>query len=85
MLHVVPAGMFEAKNRNERWSVKTAVMREMLEEVYNEEEQQGEELTGFEDDIVNKKPLQFLSVFSNPKMSLKEAKGRRSGFCPFRY
>jgi hypothetical protein len=22
-------------------------------------------------------------VFSNPKMSLKEAKGRRSGFCPF--
>jgi hypothetical protein len=23
------------------------------------------------------------AVFSNPKMSLKEAKGRRSGFCPF--
>jgi hypothetical protein len=22
-------------------------------------------------------------VFSNPRMSLKEAKGRRSGFCPF--
>jgi DNA-binding winged helix-turn-helix (wHTH) protein len=60
MLHVVPAGMFEAKNRNEKWSIRTAVMREMLEEVYNEEEQQGEEITGFEDDMVSKKPLQFL-------------------------
>lgn len=60
MLHVVPAGMFEAKNKSERWSVKTAVMREMLEEVYIEEEQQGDEITGFEDDMVSKKPLQFL-------------------------
>jgi hypothetical protein len=60
MLHVVPAGMFEAKNKGERWSIRTAVMREMLEEVYNEEEQQSEEIAGFEDDMVSKKPLQFL-------------------------
>jgi hypothetical protein len=33
--------------------------------------------------IVVGEDVETLKVFSNPKMSLKEAKGRRSGFCPF--
>ena len=61
MLHVVPAGMFEVKNKHERWSVQSAVWREMLEEVYNEQEQQGDGIPGFEDHIRRKEPLLFLS------------------------
>ena len=36
MLHVVPSGMFEARNEFERWSVQDALWRELLEEVYDE-------------------------------------------------
>ena len=38
MLHVIPAGMFEAPNVMERWSVAMNVWRELLEEVYGEKE-----------------------------------------------
>jgi hypothetical protein len=61
MLHVVPAGMFEAKNKHEKWSVQSAVRREMLEEVYNEQEQQGDGIPGFEDHLLRKEPILFLS------------------------
>jgi len=61
MLHVMPAGMFEVKNRPENWSVRSAVWREMLEEVYKEKEQQGRGVPEFEDHILRKQPLRFLS------------------------
>jgi hypothetical protein len=61
MLHVVPAGMFEAGNRADSWSVASAVMREMLEEVYGETEEQGDGEPSFDDHIWRKEPLQTLS------------------------
>jgi DNA-binding winged helix-turn-helix (wHTH) protein len=66
MLHVVPAGMFEVKNPREKWSALKAVKREMLEEVYDEEEQQGGE-AGFEDSLEHKKPVPFLSQLIDEK------------------
>lgn len=58
MLHVVPSGMFEARNEFEKWSVQDALWRELLEEVYNEKDQQ---IPGFEDDLAYKEPIQTLS------------------------
>ena len=60
MLHVVPAGMFEAKNLEDRWSVEMNVWRELLEEVYDEEEQQGTGTPEFEDYIRRKWPISLL-------------------------
>lgn len=65
LLHVVPAGMFEAKNSLEKWSVQTSLWREMLEEVYDDEEQQGNGEPGFEDHITSKEPLRSLSKLLN--------------------
>ena len=48
MLHVVPAGMFEACNTGDNWSVELNVWRELLEEVYNEKELLG---TGFAENV----------------------------------
>lgn len=60
MLHVVPAGMFEAKNLEDRWSVEMNVWRELLEEVYDEKEQQGTGTPEFEDYIRRKSPIALL-------------------------
>ncbi|PYP85993.1 MAG: hypothetical protein DMG65_19605 [Candidatus Angelobacter sp. Gp1-AA117] len=38
MLHIVPAGMFEASNTHDNWSIEMNVWRELLEEIYNDEE-----------------------------------------------
>ncbi len=56
MLHVVPSGVFEAPNREDPWSVEMNVWRELLEEVYNDEEQQGRNEEVFEDYLRSKPP-----------------------------
>jgi hypothetical protein len=61
MMHVVPAGMFEARNSADHWSVQIALWREMLEEVYSEKEEQGDGTPGFEDYLVQKEPVKTLS------------------------
>jgi hypothetical protein len=66
MLHVVPSGMFEARNEFERWSVQDALWRELLEEVYDEKEQQ---IPGFEDDLAYKEPIQTLSRLLEEKVA----------------
>jgi hypothetical protein len=60
MLHVVPAGMFEAKNLEDPWSVTMNVWRELLEEVYDEKEQQGSGEAEFEDYILRKHPINII-------------------------
>lgn len=62
MIHVVPAGMFEAKNRDpeDSWSVEMNVWRELLEEVFNQEDQQGKGTPEFEDYIKRKRPVALL-------------------------
>ncbi|MHB2029770.1 MAG: hypothetical protein ACYCPT_13280 [Acidimicrobiales bacterium] len=39
--HVVPAGMFEAANSTDVWSIELNVWRELLEELYDEDEEGG--------------------------------------------
>ncbi|MEO8677713.1 MAG: hypothetical protein ABI665_01625 [Vicinamibacterales bacterium] len=41
LLHVAPAGMFEAPSIDETWSVENNIWRELLEEVYDEKEEHG--------------------------------------------
>lgn len=65
MLHVVPAGMFEASNGNDNWSIRLNVWRELLEEVYNEEEQQGSEYAETLDHIQGKEPVQLIRQMLN--------------------
>jgi hypothetical protein len=60
MLHVVPAGMFEAGNTGDPWSITLNIWRELLEEVYDEKEQQGAEFAESLDDIVSKEPIRLL-------------------------
>ena len=60
MLHVVPAGMFEAKNSLDRWSIALNVWRELLEEVYGEEEQQHTGDAEFPDYMLRKQPIPLL-------------------------
>jgi hypothetical protein len=61
MLHVVPAGMFEASNTNDNWSIHMNVWRELLEEVYDETEQQGKEYAETSDHIMRIEPVRLLS------------------------
>lgn len=60
LLHVVPAGMFEAPNSGDPWSVELNVWRELLEEVYNEKEQHGSGSAELPDSIRNKEPIKTL-------------------------
>jgi hypothetical protein len=60
LLHVIPAGMFEAPNPHDRWSVEMNVWRELLEEVYNEKEQHGSGRAELPDPIKNKEPIKTL-------------------------
>jgi hypothetical protein len=58
--HVVPAGMFEAPNSQDEWSVEVNVWRELLEEVYNEHEQVGTGLSEIQDYLRKKTPIDVL-------------------------
>jgi len=60
MLHVVPAGMFEAKSSQDPWSISTNVWRELLEEVYGEEEEQQTGDSKFPDRLLDKPPMPIL-------------------------
>jgi hypothetical protein len=60
LLHVVPAGMFESPGSDEQWSVEMNVWRELLEEVYNEKEQQGSGEAKLPDPILSKEPIKTL-------------------------
>jgi hypothetical protein len=59
MLDVVPGGMFEAWNR-EPWSLEMNVWRELLEELYSEDEQIGSGVPGELDYIRQKVPINLL-------------------------
>lgn len=61
MMHVVPAGMFELKNRMDNWSVEMNVWRELLEEVYNVAEQQGTGVDELPDYVLNQEPIRSLT------------------------
>lgn len=60
MLHVVPAGMFEAMNSFDNWSIRLNVWRELLEEVYGEKEQQDTGQAEFSDYMMMKRPIPLL-------------------------
>jgi hypothetical protein len=64
LLHAVPAGMFEAPNVADRWSAEMNVWRELLEEVYNEREQQGSDRSELLDHILDKEPVKLLRQLS---------------------
>jgi hypothetical protein len=58
--HIAPAGMFEAPNIQDAWSIEESIWRELLEEVYNEKEQLGSGISEYKDYIRSKKPIQLL-------------------------
>ena len=60
MLHVIPAGMFEVENQQVPWSIKMNVWRELLEEVYNREEQQGTGTASYKCQVLQKEPIKLL-------------------------
>jgi DNA-binding winged helix-turn-helix (wHTH) protein len=60
MFHVIPAGMFEQKNPLDFWSIEMNVWRELLEEVYNEQEHQGSGDPEIEDYVLGKTPIALL-------------------------
>jgi hypothetical protein len=61
ILHVVPAGMFEAHNTSDNWSVELNVWRELLEEVYNDQELAGgSHLADLPDHIMGREPIRLL-------------------------
>lgn len=57
MLHVVPAGMFEAPNTLVPWSVRRNIWRELLEELYDDEEQCGTDGDRLDEDNLNRPPV----------------------------
>ena len=59
MLHVIPAGMFEARNYD-IWSAENNVWRELLEEVYNDKEESGSAQPDNDDRIRQKVPVNLL-------------------------
>jgi hypothetical protein len=64
--HVVPAGMFEAPNVDDPWSVEDNVWRELLEEVYDEKEQIGEGRAEIRDYVRSLVPIkQLRELISN--------------------
>lgn len=69
--HVVPAGMFEASNIEDEWSVESNVWRELLEEVYNEKEQIGSGHSELSDYLRKKSPIdKLLSLIKKGKAEL---------------
>ncbi|MBN1253451.1 MAG: hypothetical protein JXA16_15030 [Bacteroidales bacterium] len=60
MQHVVPSGMFEAKDLTAQWSIETNIWRELLEELYNKKEFQGSGKQETQENIKYKKPIKLL-------------------------
>lgn len=60
MLHVVPAGMFEAANTGDRWSIELSVWRELLEEVYNDEDLLGSDRAEMPYHVRGREPVRLL-------------------------
>jgi hypothetical protein len=58
--HVVPSGMFEAPNTEDTWSLSESIWRELLEELYNEEEQIGKGRSEIKDYIRAQPPIKLL-------------------------
>lgn len=60
MLHVIPAGMFEAPNLGDRWSVTMNIWRELLEELYGKDELLGSAAAQEPDPILRIEPIPTL-------------------------
>jgi hypothetical protein len=60
MLHVVPAGMFEAANTGDPWSIELSIWRELLEEVYNDKDLLGGERAEILDHVRGRQPVRLL-------------------------
>lgn len=58
--HVVPAGMFEAANVGDRWSIEMNVWRELLEELFSLKDMTGTGRGGNLDFVLGKKPIHVL-------------------------
>jgi hypothetical protein len=58
--HVVPAGMFESPNTDDKWSITENVWRELLEEVYNDEDELGTGISELKDHLYEKEPVRLL-------------------------
>jgi len=58
--HVVPAGMFEAPNIGDKWSIQENIWRELLEELYDENEQIGCGKSEIKDYIREQPPINLL-------------------------
>lgn len=71
MLHIVPAGMCESNSRNEKWSFKRNIWRELLEEVYGEKELQGKDRAESLDYIYGIEPMPtLLKLFQEERAEL---------------
>ena len=60
VLHVAPSEMFESKHQDDHWSVEMNVWREILEEVYDKEDQQGDGYPDLGDHILGERPIKVL-------------------------
>ncbi len=69
--HIVPAGMFEAPNTQDVWSIETNIWRELLEEIYDEEEQLGHGVSELHDYLRAKMPIKIiLELIDNGRAEL---------------
>lgn len=59
-MHVVPAGMFEAMNLTDSWSIEMNVWRELLEELYGQKELEGTGEHYLNDFFRNQSPIRSL-------------------------
>ncbi len=57
LYHVAPSGMFEAPTLDEKWSVQMTIWRELLEEVFGDEEQTGTGADESRDYILGRSPV----------------------------
>lgn len=70
-MHVVPSGMFEPGNLSHNWSIKLNVWRELLEEVYGDEENQYPYSKPDPWSICNKEPIKtIIDLISRQKAFL---------------
>lgn len=75
MLHVAPAGMFEAANRSDKWSVEENVFRELLEEAYGEQEQSTPQETTTHDPMYAKEPILTLQRLMQDDLAFHSVSG----------
>lgn len=75
--HVVPAGMFEAPNAEDNWSLEASIWREFLEEVYDEKELIGTGRAEILDHLYGRLPISIL----RPLIRAGRAKFSVTGIC----